>query len=217
MNTSADRDRSEERAQMVATQIENRGIHDAAVLAALRAVPRHRFVPANHLKQAYADMPLPIGQDQTISQPYIGACMTDLLRISNKPNARVLEIGTGCGYQTAILALLAREVYSIEILPRLARLAAKRLNGLRSIHLRAGDGFAGWPEQAPFDGILVAAAPPSIPPPLLEQLTVGGRLVIPVGRDRQELLVIRRTPTGLERETILPVRFVPMTGRALTE
>ena len=121
MNTSADRDRSEERAQMVATQIENRGIHDAAVLAALRAVPRHRFVPANHLKQAYADMPLPIGQDQTISQPYIVACMTDLLRISNKPNARVLEIGTGCGYQTAILALLAREVYSIEILPRLAR------------------------------------------------------------------------------------------------
>jgi protein-L-isoaspartate(D-aspartate) O-methyltransferase len=206
------------RAQMVRQQIEARGVKDPAVLAALRMVPRHRFVPPALAAEAYADEPLPIGEGQTISQPYIVALMTELLQVA--PGERVLEIGTGSGYQAAVLAELGAEVYSIEIVEGLGRQAAARLAalGYERVHLRIGDGYRGWPERAPFAGILVTAAPDHIPRPLLEQLAPGGRLVIPVGEGIQQLEVHRRRPQDgpegpiYERETVLPVRFVPMTG-----
>ena len=200
--------------EMVATQIERRGVRDSAVLEAMRQVPRHRFVGAQYVARAYEDTPLPIGHRQTISQPYMVARMTELLRLSGRRTERILEIGTGCGYQTAVLARLAGQVYSIEIVPELFERTRELLANLPGVHLRQGDGYAGWPEAAPFDGILVAAAPAHIPPPLREQLAPGGRLVIPVGDDEQRLLVIERTPTGYREESILPVRFVPMTGTA---
>jgi len=208
------------RAQMVRRQIEARGIEDPAVLAALRSVPRHRFVPLALVGEAYADQPLPIGEGQTISQPYIVALMTELLRIL--PGERVLEVGTGSGYQAAVLAELGAEVYSIEIVENLGRQAAARLAalGYERIHLRIGDGYRGWPERAPFAGILVTAAPDHVPRPLLEQLAPGGRLVLPVGEGIQQLEVHHRRlqdgPEGpvFEREVVLPVRFVPMTGEA---
>ncbi|MCP5368671.1 MAG: protein-L-isoaspartate(D-aspartate) O-methyltransferase [Hyphomicrobiales bacterium] len=184
-----------------------------AVMAALAAVPRHRFVLPGDEAAAYVNRPLPIGHGQTISQPYIVALMTDLLDLT--PRSRVLEVGTGCGYQTAVLAALAGEVYSVEVVADLARDAAARLAGLGvgNARLRHGDGFAGWPEAAPFDAIIVTAAPDHFPPALEDQLAAPGRMVLPVGRayDRQVLYVVARDGAGhLRRAATLPVAFVPM-------
>ena len=200
----------ESRDRMVAAQIEARGVRDSRVLAALRRVPRDLFVPDDQRAGAYEDRPMPIGYGQTISQPYIVGYMTEALAI--EPSHRVLEIGTGCGYQTAVLAELAEEVYSIELLPALAERARRTLDGLgyTNVHVRAGDGYAGWPEHAPFDRILAAAAPPEVPPALLEQLADGGILVIPVGVDDQELRVLQKHADRLELLATLAVRFVPM-------
>jgi protein-L-isoaspartate(D-aspartate) O-methyltransferase len=209
-----DPNRSEERRRMVERQIEARGVGDPRVIDAMRAVPRHRFVPERLQDQAYADTPLPIGLEQTISQPYIVAYMTEALQLS--PTATVLEVGTGSGYQAAVLAEVARQVYSIEIVPELADRSANVLTalGYSNIELRQGDGYRGWPEAAPFDGIIVTAAPDHIPPALIDQLAVGGRLVIPVGSLAQEMRVITKTEDGPISETTIPVRFVPMTGEA---
>lgn len=200
------------RREMVASQIERRGVEDRRVLDAMREVPRHRFVPEGYRGDAYADSPLPIGEGQTISQPYIVALMTSLLELDG--DERVLEIGTGSGYQAAVLARLVREVYSVEILRPLGEQARTTLEelGYENVQVRVGDGYKGWPEKAPFDGIIVTAAPERIPEPLIEQLKVGGRLVIPVGNFWQNLLVITKTADGVEKRTVLPVRFVPMTG-----
>jgi len=202
------------RKRMVESQIRARGIHDNAVLDAMRTVPRHRFVPDSMHAYAYTDGPLRIGYGQTISQPYIVALMTSL--IEPKPSMKVLEIGTGSGYQAAILAECVGEVYTIEIVPELGKGAARLLDdlGYDNIHTRIGDGFDGWPEHAPFDGVVVTAAPDKIPQPLLDQLAVGGRLVIPVGRGSQDLVLVTRTQDGYHRESVTPVRFVPMTGKA---
>lgn len=204
----------ERRERMVERQIRARGISDSKVLDAMRRVPRHFFVPEFVREQAYEDYPLPIGSDQTISQPYIVALMTSLLEL--RGGERVLEIGTGSGYQAAVLAEIAGKVYTIEILEDLARQARETLNslGYKNIEARVGDGWGGWPEAAPFDGILVTAAPPKVPQALIDQLAIGGKLVIPVGRTFQDLLVLTRTPSGVERRTVIPVRFVPMTGEA---
>jgi protein-L-isoaspartate(D-aspartate) O-methyltransferase len=202
------------RREMVEAQIRSRGISDGRVLAAMGDVPRHLFVPDALRAQAYEDYPLPIGSQQTISQPYIVALMTSLLDL--RGGERVLEIGTGSGYQAAVLSRIAGEVYSIEILEPLSASARHTLNGLgySNIHLRVGDGWAGWKEAAPFDGILVTAAPEKVPQPLIDQLKVGGKLVIPVGSFFQDLLVYTKTATGLEKRNVIPVRFVPMTGEA---
>ena len=207
-------DHSAQRDRMVATQLERRGIRDARVLAAMRKVPRHEFVPAGVRDRAHDDGPLPIGHRQTISQPYIVALMTELAAVT--PTSKVLEIGTGSGYQAAVLAELARDVYSIEIVEPLAREADATLRrlGYERVRLRTGDGYRGWPEAAPFDAIVVTAAPDSVPKPLIEQLAPGGRLVIPVGDDMQWLEVHRRTEKGVAVERTIPVRFVPMTGEA---
>jgi protein-L-isoaspartate(D-aspartate) O-methyltransferase len=200
---------------MVTQQLEARGIHDARVLAAMRAVPRDRFVPDEARARAYGDHPLPIGHEVTISQPYIVALMTELAEVG--PGDRVLEIGTGSGYQTAVLAELGAEVWSIEIIEPLATRAAALLAelGYGRVHVRHGDGYAGWPEHAPFQAILVTAAPPRIPEPLRGQLAVGGRLVVPVGEQwGQELIVSTRTEDGWSDRTVIPVAFVPMTGAA---
>lgn len=203
------------RERMVAEQIEARGVADPAVLRALRAVPRHEFVPAEGRERAYADHPLPIGEGQTISQPYIVALMTELAQV--RPGHRVLEIGTGSGYQAAVLAELGAEVWTIEIVEPLGRRAAADLarTGYGRVRTKMGDGYVGWPEAAPFDAVLVTAAPPHVPAPLLEQLKPGGRLVVPEGRLEQELVVYTKDAAGRVRRTsTLPVRFVPMTGRA---
>lgn len=209
----SDRQRSA-RENMVREQIGARGVRDARVLAAMRKVPRHLFVPAEMVPSAYADQPLPIGHGQTISQPYIVAFMTEALEI--RPRDRVLEIGTGSGYQAAVLAELAAEVYSMEIVEPLGKEVALRLRelGYSRIKLRIGDGYRGWPEAAPFDAIMVTAAPDHVPPALVDQLAPGGRLVLPVGRFFQQLIRIRRTPLGIKQEELLPVRFVPMVGEA---
>lgn len=200
------------RAHMVATQIRARGIKDPRVLEAMGEVPRHLFVPPQVRDRAYDDSPLPIGDGQTISQPYIVALMTSLLEL--KPQDNVLEIGTGSGYQAAVLSHLASEVYTIEIRPDLAHEAERRLSdlGYANVHVRIGDGYGGWPAVAPFDGIVVTAAPPRIPQPLIDQLKVGGRMVVPVGSYFQDLQVITKTAHGLEKKNVIPVRFVPMTG-----
>ncbi len=200
------------RAHMVETQIRARGIKDPRVLAAMGEVRRHLFVPPAFRDRAYDDSPLPIGDGQTISQPYIVALMTSLLEL--KPNDKVLEIGTGSGYQAAVLSHLAAEVYTIEIRPDLAHEAERRLSalGYANVHVRIGDGYGGWPKVAPFDGIVVTAAPPHIPQPLIDQLKVGGRMVVPVGSYFQDLQVITKTAHGLEKRNVIPVRFVPMTG-----
>lgn len=200
----------ESRERMVAEQITARGVRDPRVLDALVRVPRELFVPDDTRAGAFEDHPIPIGFGQTISQPYIVAYMTEALQV--EPSHRVLEIGTGCGYQTAVLAELADEVYSIELVPALAGRATRTLDGLgyTNVHLRVGDGHAGWPGHAPFDRILAAAAPPDIPPALLDQLAEGGILVIPVGVDAQELRVLRKHEGRLELLSTLPVRFVPM-------
>jgi len=202
------------RQRMVEEQIERRGVRDPRVLEAMRTVPRHLFVPAGLRDRAYDDAPLPIGDGQTISQPYIVAFMTEAARL--KPGDRVLEVGTGSGYQAAVLAAVGAEVMSIEILPGLAERARQALAaaGFAKVKVRTGDGFRGWPEAAPFDAVVVTAAPDEVPPPLLGQLKVGGRLVIPVGTGTQELIRVTRTAKGYERESLLPVRFVPMTGEA---
>lgn len=201
------------RAAMVREQIESRGVTDKSVLRAMGSVPRHMFVPRSIRRQAYADHPLPIGHGQTISQPYIVAYMTEAL--APKPGQKILEIGTGSGYQAAVLAELGVQVYSIEIVEPLATQAAEILKELGySVKLRVGDGYAGWPEAAPFDGIIVTAAPPTIPSPLVEQLAEGGRLVVPVGRLIQDLKILRKIKGKLSEDKTLPVRFVPMTGRA---
>lgn len=202
------------RSEMVEQQIAARGVKDTRVLDAMRAVPRHLFLPPEQAGHAYEDRPLPIGSGQTISQPYIVAFMTEQLDLSGKD--RVLEIGTGSGYQTAVLSRLAAKVFTIEIRPELAEAARERLAslGAKNVEVRAADGYRGWPEEGPFDAILVAAAPERIPPPLLEQLALGGRMVIPVGRFYQELKVIERTPDGLKESSVLPVRFVPFVGEA---
>jgi protein-L-isoaspartate(D-aspartate) O-methyltransferase len=212
--TSAMEPIADKHTSMVRDQIAARGVRDERVLAALRAVPRHDFVPDALDEAAYEDRPLPIGDGQTISQPYIVGIMTELARVG--PASKVLEIGTGSGYQAAVLAEVAGEVYSIEIVEPLARRAAETLRrlGYQRIHLRIGDGYAGWPEAAPFDAIVVTAAPPKVPQPLVEQLKVGGRLVIPVGDRWQELVVITRTADGATEERHFPVAFVPMTGEA---
>src|SRR5262245_41224713 len=202
------------RERMVEEQIEARGVRDPRVLAALRAVPRHEFVPPEEREHAYRDGPLPIGYGQTISQPYIVAVMTELLELGG--DERVLEIGTGSGYQAAVLAQLAREVYTIEIVPELARRAEADLArlGFANVHVREGDGYRGWPEAAPFDAIVVTAAPEQVPAPLVEQLAIGGRMVLPVGGAHQELVLLRREADGVHRERGIGVRFVPMTGEA---
>jgi protein-L-isoaspartate(D-aspartate) O-methyltransferase len=203
-----------ERVRMVEDQLVARGIRDPRVLSAMLRVPRHELLPAELRAHAYADRPLPIGEDQTISQPYVVAAMTEAAQ--PRPGARVLEIGTGSGYQTAVLAEIGCEVYSIEIVPGLAESAAAAIArlGYDKVHLRHGDGYHGWPEAAPFEAILVAAAPAAVPRPLIEQLGVGGRLVIPVGDERQELQVITRNAHGEATSRLFPVRFVPMTGEA---
>ena len=200
---------------MVSRQIASRGVKDARVLEAMREVPRHRFVPQSQSADAYADRPLPIGHRQTISQPYIVALMTELAAV--KPGDTVLEVGTGSGYQAAVLAAMGVKVYSIEIIEALAERAKATLAEVgyaKNVEVRHGDGYAGWPEHAPFDAVIVTAAPPAIPQPLKEQLKVGGRLVIPVGKYFQSLVRVTRTKDGFREEEILPVRFVPMTGKA---
>jgi protein-L-isoaspartate(D-aspartate) O-methyltransferase len=201
------------RQQMVDDQMRARDIRDPRVLAAMQKVPRHRFVREGDVDAAYADSPIAIGFGQTISQPYIIAYMTEALALP--PSARVLEIGTGSGYQAAILGELAGEVYTIEIVPELAARSSALLAelGYANVHVRSGDGYAGWPEHAPFDSIIVTAAPDHIPQPLVDQLKPGGRLVVPVGRGDQDLLVMVRTADGLREESRLPVRFVPLTRR----
>lgn len=198
------------RERMVENQVRARGIDDPLVLAAMRKVERHRFVGDRERDVAYGDHPVDIGFGQTISQPYIVGFMTAALAIGR--DARVLEIGTGSAYQTAVLAEIADEVYSIEVVPEHAERAKRRLDelGYSKAHLRTGDGYEGWPEAAPFDGILVTAAPDHVPEPLVEQLRIGARLVVPVGVSSQDLLVFTRTESGLREEERLPVRFVPL-------
>lgn len=197
------------RDRMVETQLRARGIEDPRVLEAMRRVPRHLFVQPGDAAVAYGDHPVDIGLGQTISQPYIVAYMTEALALP--PDAKVLEIGTGSGYQTAVLAEVSREVYSVEVVPEHAARAAALLRelGYANVFIRAGDGYSGWPEQAPYDGVLVAAAPDHVPQPLIDQLKVGRRIVVPIGRGDQDLLVLTRTSDGLREEQRLPVRFVP--------
>lgn len=202
------------RMNMVDNQIRARGIRDPRVLEVMRKVPRHEFVPAEQAANAYDDNPLPIGLGQTISQPYIVAYMTEQLQVT--PQSKVLEIGTGSGYQAAVLGELAKEVYTIEIVADLARRSKDTLArlGYTNIHVKAGDGYRGWPEQAPFDRIIVTAAPDHVPQPLVDQLAVGGRLIIPVGDYYQQMLILTKTPRGVVEEKTIDVVFVPMTGEA---
>lgn len=201
---------------MVAKHIAARGVSDPRVLAAMRAVPRHRFVPEGERASAYADQPLPIGLAQTISQPYVVAVMTEALRL--EPGERVFELGTGSGYQAAIASRLCARVYTVEIHPELARQAERVLRDLHydNVEVRAGDGFRGWPEVAPFDGMLITAAVPELPRELLSQLAVGGRAVLPLGEagEIQDLVLVEKRPDGsLATRTLFQVRFVPATGK----
>src|SRR5437773_9600237 len=204
-----------QRERMVKEQIVMRGVVEERVLAAMRKVPREEFVPAEFRAESYTDRPLPIGYDQTISQPFIVAFMTEELR--PQPIDRVLEIGTGSGYQAAILAELVAEVYSIEIIEPLAKNAEATLQrlGYKDVHVKAGDGYKGWPEAAPFDAIIVTCAPDRVPQPLTDQLKDGGRMIIPVGeRFAQELYLLDKKNGHLKESAVLPVRFVPMAGEA---
>lgn len=203
------------RESMIADQLIARGIKDERVLAAMRTVPRHELVPSELRDRAYEDRPLPIGYDQTISQPYIVAFMTEVLRV--QPTDRVLEIGTGSGYQAAILGKLAAEVYSIEIVEPLAERARADLArlGFTNVHVRAGDGYRGWPDAAPFDAVIVTCAPDHVPEPLVAQLKEGGRMIIPVGdRYGQRLYLLEKRAGKVEQRAVLPVMFVPMTGES---
>jgi protein-L-isoaspartate(D-aspartate) O-methyltransferase len=201
------------RQRMVDDQIKARDISSASVLDAMRRVPRHLFVPPNLQSRAYEDTPLPIGLGQTISQPFIVAYMTEALQVM--PEHRVLEIGTGSGYQAAVLAALAREVYSIEIVPELADRARRTLaeGGYRNVHVRTGNGYLGWPEQAPFPRIIVTAAPDEIPQALVDQLAVGGTMVLPIGTLFQEMTIVTKNAGGVAQKRTIPVRFVPMVGK----
>jgi len=200
------------RKNMVETQIKARGVKDPKVIRAMSVVPRHLFVPPAEQAHAYLDEPLPIGNGQTISQPYIVAFMTEQLQ--PHANDRVLEIGTGSGYQAAVLSQIVDSVFTIEIISELADKARQRLHKLHydNVVVKDGDGYHGWIEKAPFDAIIITAAPPKIPPPLLEQLKIGGRMVLPVGEYVQELVVVHKTKSGIDMQNVLPVRFVPMTG-----
>ena len=203
----------EKRRAMVEEQIIARGIKDSLVLNAMMKVERHLFVPENLKSVAYNDEPLPIGRGQTISQPYIVAYMTEALNL--KGGEKVLEIGTGSGYQAAVLAEIVDEVYTIEIVESLSKQAEKllKLLGYHGVNCRAGDGYKGWEEEAPFDAIIVTAAPPRIPAPLLDQLKEGGRMILPVGTWFQELIRVVKTNNKIKKERLIPVRFVPMTGK----
>ena len=211
---SAEADFARLRERMVRDQLQGRDVKDPRVLSAMLKVPRHVFVPQNLIASAYDDTALPLLVGQTISQPYIVGYMTQALEL--KDGERVLEIGTGSGYQAAVLAEIAREVYTVEILPELAERAKTVLSALQyqNIHFKIGDGYQGWPEFAPFDGIIVTAAPDHVPQPLMDQLKPGGRLIIPVGSADQELLLIEKGEHGVTRRSMIPVRFVPMTGKA---
>lgn len=202
------------REKMVREQIAARGIRDAKVLQAMRTVPREQFIPDAGRSQAYADHPVPIGYGQTISQPYIVAFMTEALQL--RGTEKVLEIGTGSGYQAAILAEITPEVYSIEIICELLQFGRDNLDrlGYQRVKTKCADGYRGWPEYAPFDAIIVTAAPDHVPAPLVDQLKVGGRLLLPVGDFFQELILLTKTETGVKQQSLLPVRFVPMTGEA---
>ena len=202
------------RRSMVEQQVRQRGITQPEVLAAMEQVPRHLFVPDSLREKAYSDQPLVLGQGRTVYQPYVVALMTALLDL--KHGDKVLEIGTGSGYHAAVLSRIAREVYSVEIVEPVASQAIKRLSvlGYHNVEVRWGDGYRGWPEKAPFDAILLSAAPPQIPKPLLDQLRVGGKMVAPVGGFFQDLLVITKTAQGTEKRAVIPVRLSPMTGRA---
>jgi protein-L-isoaspartate(D-aspartate) O-methyltransferase len=206
-----DAELAERRRRMVETQMRARGIRDERVLDAIARVPRHRFVDSRDVDLAYGDFPVDIGLRQTVSQPYIVAYMTAALQLD--ADDTVLEIGAGSGYQAAVLGALVREVYSIEIVPELAERSAQLLRelGFHNVHVRCGDGYNGWAEHAPYDAIIVTAAPEQVPPPLVNQLAMDGRLVIPVGRWDQDLLVLTRTPSGLREDDRIPVRFVPLT------
>lgn len=205
-----DSNRKTERNRLVDQCVIPNGVKDPDVIATMRRVPRHRFVPAQYSIFAYIDGPLPIGHDQTISQPSLVANMTEALTL--KKTDKVLEIGTGSGYQAAILAELATKVFTIEIVEPLARQAEQTLTelGYKNVRVRVGDGYQGWPEEAPFDAIIVTAAPEQVPQPLLDQLAVGGRLILPVGRDIQTLDLYHRTAEGYQRKTLTLVRFVPL-------
>ena len=206
---------AEARLRMVREQMRGRGIRDKRVLIAMERVPRHRFTQPGFAAMAYADSPLPIGSDQTISQPYIVALMTELARVD--PEDRALDVGTGSGYQAAVLGELCEQVHGIEIVPELCESARRRLKeqGYGNVEIRCGDGYRGWPEHAPFDVIILAAAPDHVPQPLVDQLAVGGRLVLPVGGFSQDLIVIEKQEDGsIRKENVAPVRFVPMTGEA---
>jgi protein-L-isoaspartate(D-aspartate) O-methyltransferase len=207
------RDWQSERARMIDEQLKARDIRDERVLSAMATVPRHLFIPESARGGAYGDFPVPIGHGQTISQPYIVAFMTQALDVD--PTHRVLEIGTGSGYQAAVLSVLAKEVFTIEIIGPLAERARATLLdlGYRNVEVRTGNGYQGWPEHAPYDRIIVTAAPDDVPPALVQQLKIGGLMAIPVGVVDQELRILRRVPTGMETITTLPVRFVPMTGK----
>ncbi|MEA3368822.1 MAG: protein-L-isoaspartate(D-aspartate) O-methyltransferase [Candidatus Ratteibacteria bacterium] len=217
VSTRSDLDFNNRREEMVSSQIEARGIKNRALLKAMRRVKRHLFVPPQYRHLAYMDKPLPIGESQTISQPYIVALMTDLLRL--KGDERVLEIGTGSGYQAAILAELTKEVYSIEIVEPLAKRAEKLLKelGYENIKVKCGDGYLGWEEYAPFEAIIITCAPPDIPQPLIEQLAEGGRMVVPLGVHWQELKLVEKLNGRIKTKSIIPVRFVPMTGQGVSD
>ena len=204
-----------QRRQMVEYQIRDRGIEDERVLAAMLQVPRHQFVDSSWMDLAYSDHPLPIGHNQTISQPYIVAYMTEAAEIAT--DAKVLEIGTGCGYQAAVLGEIAQEVYSIEIIPQLATRARRTLSqlGYENIEVKTGDGYQGWIEHAPYDAIIVTAAPERIPEALIDQLAINGKMVIPVGKWHQEIFVLTKTQNGTVKERTIPVRFVPMRRKSL--
>jgi protein-L-isoaspartate(D-aspartate) O-methyltransferase len=209
-------ERVQERAKMVARQIKARGVDDPNVLASLRTVPRHVFVRHDDLRRAYRDHPMPIGKGQTISQPYIVGYMTDALGL--KAESKVLEIGTGSGYQAAVAAEIAREVYTIEIIKELAETAKERLKelGYRNVFAKAGDGYYGWEEKGPFDAIIITAAAGLVPPPLKEQLKPGGRMILPLGSPygAQTLVLVTKDEKGkIRSRSLLPVRFVPMTGQ----
>jgi protein-L-isoaspartate(D-aspartate) O-methyltransferase len=201
------------RTRMIETQLKSRDIRDASVLAAMARVPRHLFVPEDVRRYAYDDGPLPIGQGQTISQPYIVAYMTEALQLD--PQHVVLEIGTGSGYQAAVLAEIVKHVYTIEIVPELAAGARRSLAaaGYRNVEVRTGNGYRGWPERAPFPRIIVTAAPPDIPQALVDQLAIGGIMVVPVGTSYQEIVVINKTDAGVTEKRTIQVRFVPMVNR----
>ena len=206
-----EKDFVQRREEMVKTQIEKRGIKDAATLAALRKTPRHLFVPKSIIDDAYDDRPLPIGYGQTISQPYIVAYMTEIIK--PKPDHRVLEIGTGSGYQAAVLSEIVKEVYTIEIVDSLGSQARNRLNNLnyKNVTVKTGDGYYGWKEKSPFDAIVVTAAAEHIPPPLIEQLKEGGRMIIPVGSPFmvQQLMLVEKKAGKTRTTSLMPVRFVP--------